>query len=63
MRGGREGGMTAIETPEVAAKAPLRGLCPPESRASDQNALAAVKVTAVTGGTAVAVEIRKTLRL
>ena len=63
MRSGCEGGMTAIETSEVAAKAPSRGLCPPENRASDQNVLAAVKVTAVAGGKAVAVEFRKTLRL
>jgi hypothetical protein len=55
--------MTAMETSEVAAKAPSRGLCPPESRISDQNVLAAVKVAAVTGGKAGAVEIRKTLRL
>ena len=63
VRSGREGSMTAIETPEIAAKAPLRGLWPPESRAGDQNVQAAVKVTAVAGGKAVAVEIRKTLRL
>ena len=62
VRSGREGGMTAMETSEVA-KAPSRGLCPPESRISDQNVLAAVKVAAVTGGKAGAVEIRKTLRL
>ena len=63
VRSGREGGMTAMEKSEVAAKAPSRGLCPPESRISDQNVLAAVKVAAVTGGKAGAVEIRKTLRL
>lgn len=63
VRSGREGGMTAIETPDVAAKAPLRWLCPPESRASDENLLAAVEVAAVTGGKHGAVEIRKTLRL
>jgi hypothetical protein len=55
--------MTAIETSEVAAKARSRGPCPPENRTSDQNALAVVKGAAVTGGKAVAVEIRKTLRL
>ena len=63
MRSGREGSMTGIETPEIAAKAPLRGLCPPQNRASDQDVLAAVEVAAVAGGKAVAVETRKTLRL
>jgi hypothetical protein len=63
VRSGREGGMTALETPEIAAKAPLRGLCAPESRASVEDMLAAVEVAAVTGGKHGAVEIRKTLRL
>jgi hypothetical protein len=63
VRSGREGGMTGIEGPKNAVETQLRGLCSPESRASDQNVQAIGKVAAVNGEKAVAVEIRKTLRL
>lgn len=63
VRSGREGGMAAIETPEIAAKASLRGLYPPKSRASKQNVLPAGEVAAITGGKTIAVEIVKTLCL
>lgn len=55
--------MTGIDTPEVAAKAPSRGRCPPESRTSDQNVQALGEVAAVADGKIGAVELRKTLRL
>lgn len=63
VRSGREGSMTGIERSEVAAKTPIHGLCPPESRAGDQNLMAVGEVVGSAGGKVVAVEIRKPLRL
>lgn len=55
--------MTGIERSEVAAKTPIHGMCPPESRAGDQNLMAVGEVVGSAGGKVVAVEIRKPLRL
>lgn len=57
VRSGREGSMTGIETPKIADKAQLRGLCPPESGPSDQTAPPLGEVAAAAGRKVAAVEI------
>lgn len=63
VRSEREGSMTGIERPAVAAKACLRRLRPPESRLGKQIVPPPGALATVAGGNAGAVETRKTLRL
>lgn len=63
VRGGREGGMTGIERPEIAAKARLRRLCPLESCLGERNAPSVGEFAAAAGSNAAAGETRKTLSL
>jgi hypothetical protein len=49
--------MTGIETPKIAAKTQLRGLCLPESGPSDQTAPSVGEAAAAAGRKVAAVEI------
>ena len=57
---GREGSMTGIEKPEIAAKARSRRLCPPEIRLGERNAPSGGEFAAAADSNAAAGETRKT---